>query len=88
MTVEQSLCNPPPPQHALLGFQAELHHGWTSAELTAASAVDPLVMSKSLEAAKNLKLNEALPYAQKYATENLTPSKLQGRWSRWYENYR
>ena len=44
-------------------------------------------MSKALEGAKNLKLNEALPYAQKYASEHLTASKLRGGFSKWWERY-
>ena len=44
-------------------------------------------MSKALEGAKNLKLNEALPYAQKYAQENLTPTKLRGGFNRWWDSY-
>ena len=65
--------------------QADPYQTWTAIKSCNFSVVH--TMSKALEGAKNLKLNEALPYAQKYAQENLTPTKLRGGFNKWWDSY-
>ena len=45
-------------------------------------------MSNLVKGAQNLKLKEAVPYVRKHAQEHWTPSKLQGRFGAWLQNYK
>lgn len=45
-------------------------------------------MSNLVKTAQSLKLKDAVPAVQKHARENWTPSKLQGRFVAWKDDYK
>lgn len=44
--------------------------------------------SKFVDGAKKLKVKEFAPYAKKFASEELTTSKVSGRFNTWLQNYK
>ena len=44
--------------------------------------------SKFIDGAKKLKIKELPPYAKQFASEELTTSKLSGRYNTWMQNYK